>query len=280
MEIHKTPSYLSPHHLKSLFEHIEYRVARTREELEKAFTLVYREYLKRGYITKESGTPFKISIYNALPDTTTFVAIAGNEILATATVIPDSPLGLPMDELYNEELKPFREKNKKICEISMLASNTDLFEGGISLMLNAKKMFLIFNLFKLIFDYARNVLKLDMMCITINPKHKLTYDFLLFKDLGGLKTYKSVNDAPAIAKYLDLHTVEEECRKENKTGLYKMFFSRTISGEQLSNKARLTPDDLKYFFMNKTKIFLHSSPQQLEYIKKCYPQYNFDEIIS
>jgi len=252
---------------------IEYKAASSREELEGAYSLVYREYLRRGYV-KESGTGLKFSIYNALPDTTTFVAVVDNKVISTATLIPDSPLGLPMDEIYHRELESFRRNKKKLCEISMLASDTELFVNGISLMLNSKKMFLIFYLFKTVFDYAIRVLKLDYICITINPKHALTYDFLLFKDLGGLKRYNNANGAPAIGKYLDLNSVENECREKKKEGLYRMFFLKKIPPEKYNCKIKLSEEDLRYFFIEKSDIFKNASPAQMEYIKSCYPSYN------
>jgi hypothetical protein len=203
--------------------------------------------------------------------------VVENEVLSTATIIPDSPLGLPMDELYKPELDILRQQNKKICEIGMLASNTDLFEGGVSLMLNSKKMFLIFYLFKCVFDYALNVLKLDCMCITINPKHALTYDFLLFNDIGGLKNYDSVNGAPAIAKCLDLNNAEKECREKKKEGLYHMFFLKKTAAEKFDSRIILTPSDLDYFFVDKTQVFKKATPLQLEFIKTCYPAYSFPD---
>ncbi|RKY95795.1 MAG: hypothetical protein DRQ06_02920 [Candidatus Hydrothermota bacterium] len=263
---------------KTFIETIEYRVVRTKEELEKAFHLVYQEYLKRGY-TQLLPSQQKLSIFNSLPETTTFIAIWKKEVLATATLIPDSPLGLPMDEIYHQELENFRKRKGKLCEISMLASNTELFKNGVSLMLHSKKMFFIFSLFKLIFDYVYNILHLDYICITINPKHKLTYDFLLFKDLGELKTYSSVNNAPAIGKFLDLNNVKEECKKTGKEGLYRMFFSSKNEPTKFSPKLILSAEDLRYFFVEKTDIFKKATPFQLEYIKKCYPTYDFSQIL-
>ena len=91
--------------LKEFIDSIEYRVARTSKEIEKAYYLVYKEYLKRGYVN-ESKSEIRASIYNILPQTTTFVSAVGEEVLATATAIPDSPLGLPMDDLYYDKLAP------------------------------------------------------------------------------------------------------------------------------------------------------------------------------
>lgn len=265
--------------LQDFLEQIEYRVARSKEELEKAYALVYKEYLKRGYV-KESDARLKLSLHNALPQTTSFVTVFEQEIFSTATLIPDSPLGLPMDEIYHQELEQLRKQGKKACEISMLASDTELFKNGISLLLNSKKMFFIFNLFKLIFDYAYRHLALDCICITINPKHILTYEFLLFKDLGGLKFYDNANGAPAIAKYIEFNSLEEECKQKNKEGLYKMFLQKATPLENFSQKAAFSPEDLGYFFSKKTRIFKNASSFQLDYIKQCYPAYNFTDIIT
>ena len=264
--------------LQTFIESVEYRVAHTREELEAAYVLVYKEYLKRGYI-KPDGEPLKLSIFNALPQTTTFIALMDKQLVATATVVPDSPLGLPMDKIYHEELCLLRQRSNKICEVSMLASDTELFQSGISVMLNAKKLFFIFNLFKIIFDYARELAKLDYICITINPKHNLTYEYILFKDLGGLKEYDTVNNAPAIAKYLDLKSSKEECQKLNKPGLYQMFFVRRTHPQNFARKAVLSPADLKYFFQDKTDTFKKTANIQMAYIKSCYPAYDFSQIM-
>jgi hypothetical protein len=252
--------------LQTFVEKVEYRVARTREELEAAYSLVYKEYLKRGYINPD-GERIKLSIFNALPQATTFIALLDKQIVATATVVPESPLGLPMDKIYHEELCSLRQRSDKICEVSMLASDTEIFQGGVSVMLNAKKLFFIFNL-------------LDYMCITINPKHNLTYEYILFKDLGGgLKTYDTVNNAPAIAKFLDLKSSKEECQKLNKPGLYEMFFVRRTHPEHFARKSVFTPADLKYFFVDKTDTFKQAPSIQMAYLKSCYPAYDFSKIM-
>ena len=161
----------------------------------------------------------------------------------------------------------------------MLASDTSLFSEGVSMMLNSKKLFLVFYLFKRIFDYSRQILNRDYICITVNPKHSLTYDFLLFRDFGKLKTYDSVNGAPAIAKYLDLTTAEQECKERKKEGLYRMFFVKKTPPELLAKKYIYGPEDLRYFFCERSDLFNKASSTQMEYIKGCYPSYDFSAIL-
>ncbi len=263
--------------IKSLLQNVEYRVARSREELEDAFHLVYQEYLKQGYIN-EDPTEMRFLLHNALPGTTTFVALVDGVVTATATVIEDSPLQLPMDELYHQELQALREDGKKICEVSMLANNSELFSEQTPMMLNAKKMFLIFFLFKHIFDYVRTKMCADCICIMVNPKHANAYDSLLFQDLGGLQRYGKVNGAPAVAKYLSVQSVDPQQISLKRQSLYKMFLSGKVDPEKFSSKFTFGPYDLKYFFFELKNFLREAAPDQIAYIKHCYPGYNFLEI--
>jgi hypothetical protein len=223
-----------------------FRVARTREELEQAYSLVYREYLKRGYML-EDPCGLRFSIYNTLSQTTTLVAYTPTgELISTATIIPDSPLGLPMDQTYHAELNQLRKQNKKICEISMLASDSDYFKHG-SLSVPLKKLGVILSFFKILLDYVVLVLGHDYMCIAINPKYAMVFDMILFQDLGGLKSYPEANGAPAIAKYLDVHGVAAGFSRPGKEKLYEIFVLRKTAPESFLNKKILAPDDLQYF---------------------------------
>ncbi len=264
--------------LEELRGNIEYRVARSRKELESSYSLVYKEYLKRGYI-KESFSKLELSIYNALPQTTTFVAVLDKEMFCTATLIVDSPLKLPMDELYHQELNQLRNQDKKLCEISMLTCDTELFKEGVSVKLNSKKLFFIFHLLKVVYDYVLEKLRLDCICIAINPKHKLTYDFLLFKDMGEFKIYNNINGTPILGKYLDLHTIEEECKSGGREILSKMFSQRKTDSDKFTRKFEFDLNTLQYFFVEKNDIFRKASIPQIDYIKQCYPGYNFLQIM-
>jgi len=89
-------------------------------------------------------------------------------------------------------------------------------------------MFLIFYLFRCLYDYTKSA-GFDYMCIAIHPKHKLTYDSLMFKDLGGLKLYKKCKSCSAIAKYVNIKTLEKEYIISKKEGLHQIFFAITFA---------------------------------------------------
>lgn len=252
------------------FSGINYRVARTREEIEQAYALVYKEYLKKGY-TKEYKSGLRFSLYNALPLTTTFIAATDSQrIAATATVIPDSPLGLPMDELYQDELSVFREQGRKLCEISMLASDNYLLAHA-PLSSPLKNLLPLFILFKALLDYAQDILKSDIMCITIHPKYKTAFNLLEFKDLSGIRNYQDVNGAPAIGQYVDMCTLAQDFSVQGKEKLYAIFIANKTNPSQFTQKLFFNMHDLKYFFCEKSDIFKTMPSAHKDYIERCYP---------
>lgn len=254
-----------------------YRIARSRKELEGAFSLVYKEYLQRGYIPKHYKSKLRLSLYNALPSTTTFVAKQGRRVVATVTLIPDSPIGLPMDKIYKEEVDALRKKGRRVAEVSQLSIDSRLFPQGWFSMFNFSKLIFIFRLFKIVLDYALYIEKLNDICIAINPKHQYLYKFLGFEKLAGLKYYGSVNRAPAIAKRLNLDTVEERTR--HRGGLYKIFFGHKTDPIVFKDKFNLSTSDLEYFFLKKSDIFKKATKKQLDYIKNCYPKGHVDRLL-
>ena len=122
-------------------EFIEVRVARDTDELEEAFALVYREYLRKGYTDKNSSG-LRLSLHNALPDATTFIALSEkNVIIATATIVPDSFLGLPMDSIYYDELNRLRRIGARLKK-----GDSALFQYRLEFIHLRLKVTIIFSL--------------------------------------------------------------------------------------------------------------------------------------
>ncbi len=258
-------------------KNIVYHIARTKSELEQAFSLVYKEYIGRGYIPKHYKSDLRISIFNALPSTTTFVAKDKNKVVATVTLIPDSPLGLPMDKIYKKEVDVLRKKKRKIAEVSQLSIDSSLFPKGWFSMFNFNKLMFVFRLFKLVLDYGIYKEKLNDFCIAVNPKHQYLYKFLEFKQLGKLKYYGEVNQAPALAWRFNLD--EAEKRAAARKGLYNVFFGEKTKPEAFKGKYRYSVSDLEYFFLKKSGHFKKAAKRQLDYIQSCYPKKNIKRVI-
>lgn len=178
-------------------EGVVFKVAESREELEAAFRLVHEVYLREGYTDPhESG--LRVNLRYALPTTATIIGLHEGEVVITLTVIGDSPLGLPMDMIFSEELYGLRREGRYLAEIGALASHPGFRKRQQALALYADKASLL---------YAMRHLGADDAVIAINPKHEWVYRHLvLFDTISAVKLYHYVNDAPALAMRLDLRS--------------------------------------------------------------------------
>ena len=75
---------------------MECRPVRTFSELCAAFTMVHDNYVASGYMTPHSSG-MRYTALQLLPVSTTWIAIYGNEIIGTGTVVAYSPAGLPFE---------------------------------------------------------------------------------------------------------------------------------------------------------------------------------------
>lgn len=191
-------------------DNIIYNTAKSGEELEESHRLVCREYAKDDYIFDHGASLQKFLSFILLPDSVTFTARKDGRIIGTISVIADSEIGLPMDEIYKDGVDSLRKHGKKIAEISQLAIDREYSDASQ----RGNKAFLFIPLFKMVFDYSMRK-KFDNLCVAVNPKHSSVYNSLFFNDIGGLKYYPSVNNAPAIAKTLDLNRLKRELHREN-----------------------------------------------------------------
>ncbi|GEM_PF-1841593 len=183
--------------------------ARSLEELKQAYGLVHTSYLSRGYI-EASQSGLRFGFHNLLPETVTLVAVLRGMVIATVSLVVDSPWGLPMDEIYGEELSPLRKRGERLGEVTMLADRRREFRRTLPMVLA---------LFRLLTDYARKVAGLDQLCITLNPRHSEFYGRLLhFEPLGPEKQYPSVQDNPALAMRFELGALAKLVQEDARYG--------------------------------------------------------------
>jgi hypothetical protein len=254
---------------------VEFRLVQSRQDLEAALRLVYDEYLKRGY-AKPNAQRLKLSLHHALPTTTTFIALRHHtQLLATLTVIEDSPLQLPMDEIYHEELDELRRQGRHLVEATLLALNTEMFGRGVFTMFHAKKLLLTLRLFKVMFDYLRSCTKADDLVACFNPKHAILYDFLELKPLGGQKPYAGANGHPALAARLNI--AETKARATWHTA-YGFFYGKMPSPQPFAKRLRLSAEDLRELFVLTSDLLTSAGPAELSHLASCYPSYDFSLI--
>ncbi len=248
-------------------ERVEF--ATRREQFEEAFRLVYQEYFKKGYCSPNPSN-MRISIYNALPDTVTFCLWRKNTLLGTASLIFDSPLGLPMECVYPEEVQALRKAGRRLCEVSLLALNSQVISKGIMPFYFAERLRCLYQIFKPIFWYARDTTQTTDLCIAMNPVHKFLYSSLYFEQFGGERVYESVNGNPSIAMRLTFDHIETRAKKT--PGLFKLFLGNKLELRKISDFFRWNHDDFSYFFSQTSDVLKKAKPEYIEYLSHNYPE--------
>ena len=108
----------------------------------------------------------RIFLFDSLLATRTFIAKEGEEVLATATLVFDSPIGLPSDGIYKDRLDELRRAGKTICEISKLSTKRDL---------GAKALQILPYLFRSCWLYTKEINKHSHFCILVEPQNEKYY---------------------------------------------------------------------------------------------------------
>ncbi|HXG02588.1 MAG TPA: hypothetical protein VNO23_04125 [Candidatus Binatia bacterium] len=201
---------------------VAFGLANELRAFDQAFRLVHDQYVRRGY-TEPHPSGRRITDHHRLPSTRVFVAEAGREVIGTVTLIEDSTAGLPMDEIYREELAQLRTATPRIAEVSALAADSQRRPAGVGVLMGLMRVLVI---------YAAEFARLDHLCIAVNPRHVPFYTTVLqFRQFGPRKAFPKVNGAPAVALHLELGFVRNlirigETGYEFADEVYRFFFGR------------------------------------------------------
>ena len=181
-----------------------FKIAETREELEACFRLLHDAYVRRGYM-KPDPSGMRVTIYHALPTTTTLCALFDGKVVGTISLIRESAIGFPLQRIF--DLTSVRAKRGNIAEVSALAIHP-AFQGLGGMVL--------LPLMKFLYEYCTTLFDTRHLVIAVNPKHIETYESLLFfrrLSANVVPSYDFANGAPAVGATLDLKHAPEILRK-------------------------------------------------------------------
>jgi hypothetical protein len=176
-----------------------FTVARETGLLDAAFRLVHDQYVWRGFMTAPHPSGRRVNLRHALPATRVFVASDGSRVVGTVSLIPDSPLGLPMDEVFADHLDAFRRRGRRIAEVSALAMDADRRAHGLPVLMRLLRMVVL---------HAAEVARLDDLCLVVRAHHADFYrQVFSCRPLGQPRNYEKVHLPGAVALHLDLGVV-------------------------------------------------------------------------
>jgi hypothetical protein len=263
-------------------ESLEIKVATTQEELQAAYEILYESYLEYGY-QEPNPERMRIIKYFALPTTTTVVAKVSGRVVGTVTFIRKSPMGLPMEKVF--DLQGYVQKGETVVEVSSLA---------ISSAYRHQRGRIFFPICNYIYHYLRRYLSADFVAIAVNPAWADFYEgYLLFSKIENrvIDTYNFANGAPAVGLIADVRNWNQRFEKiynhlKPDQNFYQFIQKTDLPcwkwPERTFEKAMdpvLTPEMMKHFFFEKSKMFRQLSEFEYEVIRSSYTSTKFQTLL-
>ena len=258
------------------------KIAETKEELEACFKLLHDAYVSSGFMTPDPSG-MRVTIYHALPTTTTLCAKFDDQVVGTLSLIRESAIGFPLQRIF--DLTGVREKEGNIAEVSALAVHPRYRRTGGTIL---------FPLMKFMYEYCTTFFDTRHLVIAVNPRHIEMYESLLFfKRLTAnvVENYDFVNGAPAVGATLDLKHAPETLRKayagkSQSRNLHHYFIETKLPNIQIphrrfftTNDPVLTPDLIDYFFNKKTTVFAELSDRKKALLHLIYDLPDYQKVL-
>lgn len=182
-------------------EDVHVDLASSRSDRQTALKLCGEVYQRKGLLP---GTALKphVSAQSCVPGSAIFVAKQDKAIVGTISFYMDSAMGLPMDEVYGEEVDSMRERYARIAEVGSLA----VLEGH-------RDLGVIILLYQAAFRWA---VATGTQCVVacVRPSTRRAYSqMLLFEVLGESKRLPRFLGTRSIPIALDITTAPARCRE-------------------------------------------------------------------
>jgi hypothetical protein len=168
---------------------VEFKLARSRDELFEAFSLVYRSYFRAG-LSDENPSQIRLTPYHFLDTSEVLVARLRGVVISTLSLFGDGQLGLPMQSMYPDEIAKLRAEGRRIAEVGSFA---DRREKQVRFIDNLQ------NMGRLLGQTAKEN-GYDTLVAVVHPRHARLYKRVLgFKQIGNETYCPYANDNPAEA---------------------------------------------------------------------------------
>jgi hypothetical protein len=217
---------------------IEIRLASTFAEYTNAMKMLYNEYKEKGLISKDKADTY-FSPYLLIPNNVLIIAVKEDEIIGTISLIEDSPIGIPMENVHSEEIVEQRVKRNKFAEVGSLAMKNEYRHSGVTMLL-----------FKAVFIYAYLHRHIDNILIAVHPRVSRFYqESFNFSEIGDVQEYQSLNNAKSVPLCMKVSDAIDTLRAKgiveknsNKLDVAQFFVEDDIYG----NIPLETGSDIKY----------------------------------
>lgn len=261
---------------------LELKVAETQQELEDCFRILHDAYVASGFM-KPAASGLRVTMYHALPTTTTLCAKYDGRVVGTMSMIREGVFGFPLQSVF--DLSDVRAKQGQIAEISALAVHPDFRKTGGAIL---------FPLMKFMYQYCTEYFDTRHLVIAVNPDKIELYESLLFFERlqeTTVDSYDFANGAPAVGATLDLPVARDIFRRvygrrRDRKNLFKYFVTLQLPNIKLPNRRYfttndpvLTPSILDYFFNERSAVFAELDDRRKALLWSIYDQPEFRSVL-
>lgn len=258
------------------------KIADTKEELEACFRLLHDAYVASGFM-KPDPSGMRVTIYHALPTTTTLCAKFDGQVVGTMSLIREGVFGFPLQSIF--DLSGVRAKEGNIAEISALAVHPRFRKTGGTIL---------FPLMKFMYEYCTEFFDTRHLVIAVNPNRIEMYESLLFferLDENVVSNYDFANGAPAVGATLDLQLATELFRsvygrRRDRKNLYKYFVEIKLKNISIPIRKYYTTNDpvmsvevLDHFFNKAHSGFDALDIRKKHLLKSIYDLPNYQRVL-
>lgn len=259
-------------------EGIRFKIAETADELAQAFRLIHDNYVTHGYMDPHPSK-MRLTKYHMLPTTSTLIALEGQNVVATASLILSSPFGMPCEMAY--DLTALKIQRARIAEISGLAIHPKYAQN---------KGHLLWPLLKFMYEYSVNCFGVDSLVMVVTPQWFDFYAAVWFFEPFRNKTirYDYVNGTPACGGYMalrQLKTISESVysKLKSENNFHRYYFETTFDCFEFPQRHPsiaadpvMTPDLLRYFFKEQSNVIAELSDAEIQILRRLYDTDLFD----
>ena len=232
---------------------------------------------------KPDPSGMRVTMYHALPTTTTLAAKWDGRVVGTISLVREGVFGFPLQTIF--DLSELRAQGGNIAEVSALAVHPDFRKTGGAIL---------FPLMKFMYEYATKYFDTRHLVIAVNPdKIELYESLLLFRRLQELPVqgYDFANGAPAVGATLDLADAPERMqqiygKRPARRNLHDFFVQRVLPNIQLprrryytTNDPVMTPDVLDHFFNRATQGFSALDERRRRLLRSIYTTPAYAEVL-
>ena len=261
---------------------LELKIADTQDELEACFRILHDAYVAAGFMQPDPSG-LRVTIYHALPTTTTLCAKWDGQVVGTISMIREGVFGFPLQSVFN--LGQVRSKTGKIAEISALAIDPRFRATGGRIL---------FPLMKFMYEYCREYFDTRHIVIAVNPNKIEMYESLLFFErlqARVVDNYDFANGAPAVGATLDLLHAPEVFRqayadKRPRKNLFRYFVETRLANIRApsrrfftTNDPVLTPALMDHFFNRRTQVFATLNDRQRLLLRSIYDRAEYRAVL-